>query len=430
MTPIKHKLTYFLQRGANLRLRIRWASSYSLDVSVGHNVDLSKWNGSRCRNNTTHGLNKVPASIINRDLEKLEERIEDAFLYFEKLDKVPERQELKDRINGVVKNASVDVFAAYDEFIREGVEVSQWTPSSMRKVRTMKSVLHKFNSEIRFADFDANTMKSLAAFMTRNAAMEKSEREESSGKVVVKYKGRYQNGTVNKNMNIFRWFLRWAYNKGYIENVKFLAHKTLLKTSKKPVIFLTWDELMSVYNIDLKIRPEIESTRDMFCFCCFTSLRHSDMAKLKWSNVSNDAITVTTVKTTDKITIDLNDYSKEILAKYHREDVQPDALVFPSKSQQKMNDGLKVIGKLCGINTPIDIVEMYGSERKDITLPKWQLLSTHAGRRTFICNALSLGISPNVVMKWTGHSSYNAMKPYIDIADDIRKTAMQAFNKK
>lgn len=49
-------------------------------------------------------------------------------------------------------------------------------------------------------------------------------------------------------------------------------------------------------------------------------------------------------------------------------------------------------------------------------------------RRTFICNALSLGIPANVVMKWTGHSDYKAMKPYIDIADDIKANAMSKFN--
>ena len=43
--------------------------------------------------------------------------------------------------------------------------------------------------------------------------------------------------------------------------------------------------------------------------------------------------------------------------------------------------------------------------------PKWELVGTHSGRRTFIVNALSLGITPNVVMKWTGHSDYKAMKP-------------------
>ena len=46
------------------------------------------------------------------------------------------------------------------------------------------------------------------------------------------------------------------------------------------------------------------------------------------------------------------------------------------------------------------------------------------GRRTFIVNALSRGIAPNVVMKWTGHSDYKAMKPYIDIVDSIRAKEM------
>lgn len=60
--------------------------------------------------------------------------------------------------------------------------------------------------------------------------------------------------------------------------------------------------------------------------------------------------------------------------------------------------------------------------------PKYALLGTHAGRRTFICNALALGIPPQVVMKWTGHSDYKAMKPYIDIADDIKANAMSKLN--
>ena len=47
---------------------------------------------------------------------------------------------------------------------------------------------------------------------------------------------------------------------------------------------------------------------------------------------------------------------------------------------------------------------------------------------TFICNALSLGIPAQVVMKWTGHSDYKAMKPYIDIADEIKASAMDKFN--
>lgn len=81
-------------------------------------------------------------------------------------------------------------------------------------------------------------------------------------------------------------------------------------------------------------------------------------------------------------------------------------------SNQKMNTYIKELGKLAGINTPIRITQYRGNERIDNVYPKYELLCTHTGRKTFICKALSLGIAPNVVMKWTGHSDYNAMKPY------------------
>ena len=50
----------------------------------------------------------------------------------------------------------------------------------------------------------------------------------------------------------------------------------------------------------------------------------------------------------------------------------------------------------------------------------------------FLCGrgfgALSLGITPNIVMKWTGHSDYKAMKPYIDIVDPIKASSMAKFD--
>lgn len=39
--------------------------------------------------------------------------------------------------------------------------------------------------------------------------------------------------------------------------------------------------------------------------------------------------------------------------------------------------------------------------------------------------ALSSGIPPQVVMKWTGHSDYQAMKPYIAIAEKTKAEARE-----
>ena len=42
-----------------------------------------------------------------------------------------------------------------------------------------------------------------------------------------------------------------------------------------------------------------------------------------------------------------------------------------------------------------------------------------------ICVALSSGIAPQVVMKFTGHADYKFMKPYIDIAEKTKTDAME-----
>lgn len=94
----------------------------------------------------------------------------------------------------------------------------------------------------------------------------------------------------------------------------------------------------------------------------------------------------------------------------------------------KMNDYLKELAELAGIDEPVRQTYYRDNERIDEGTPKYALLGTNAGRRTFICNALALGIPPQIVIKWTGHSDYKAMKPYIDIAYDIKANAMSKFN--
>ena len=79
------------------------------------------------------------------------------------------------------------------------------------------------------------------------------------------------------------------------------------------------------------------------------------------------------------------------------------------------------------IDEPIRETYYKGNQKFDEVSPKYALMSSHAGRRTFICNALALGIPPQVVMKWTGHCDYKAMKPYIDIAEKVKAEQMAIF---
>ena len=59
---------------------------------------------------------------------------------------------------------------------------------------------------------------------------------------------------------------------------------------------------------------------------------------------------------------------------------------------------------------------------------KWELITTHCARRTFVVNSLRLGIPAEVIMKWTGHSDFKAMKPYIEIVDELKKENMSRYD--
>ena len=145
------------------------------------------------------------------------------------------------------------------------------------------------------------------------------------------------------------------------------------------------------------------------------------------SDIKGDHIEVTTVKTADSISIELNKVTKDILEKY-KDTPFKDNKALPNYTNQAMNRDIKELCKLAGINEEIRVTTYKGNVRTDKILPKWELVGTPTGRRTFIVNALSLGITPNIVMKWTGHSDYKAMKPYIDIVDSIKASSMTKFD--
>ncbi|EFB30362.1 site-specific recombinase, phage integrase family [Segatella oris F0302] len=237
-----------------------------------------------------------------------------------------------------------------------------------------------------------------------------------------------RNSTIGKQLSFLKWFLRWAFKKGVHQNNAYDSYKPKLKSTQKKIIFLTWEELNKFREFEIPAAKQaLDRVRDVFLFQCFTGLRYSDVCNLRRSDIKGDHIEVTTVKTYDSLIIELNKHSKAILDKY-KDVAFEDDKVLPVITNQKMNDYLKELAELAGIDEPVRQTYYRGNERIDEVTPKYALLGTHAGRRTFICNALALGIPPQVVMKWTGRSDYKAMKPYIDIADDIKANAMNKFN--
>lgn len=89
----------------------------------------------------------------------------------------------------------------------------------------------------------------------------------------------------------------------------------------------------------------------------------------------------------------LNDHRRVIFEKYKDVHFRNDKAL-PVISNQKMNDYLKELGE---IDESIRETYYKRNEGVDEVTPKYALLGIHPGRRTFICNSLSMGIPPHVV---------------------------------
>jgi len=301
-------------------------------------------------------------------------------------------------------------FGLFQNFIDEQKRVQNWHPMTEGKFASIKKQLKAFNPDLQFEDVNKEMLAKYCAFLTKDYKL--------------------INSTVKKHIAHLKQFFRWAVEQQIITTSPILQWKPKLDSVPKPIIYLDWEELMKLYNhkIDPNL-PGLERVRDCFVFQCFTGLRYSDLYNLRKSDIRGNSIFITTIKTSDSLEIQLNDYSKAILDKYSDE-VFFDDKALPVISNQKMNDALKTICEIVEFNTPIRMTIYKGTERKEVTKFKYDLIGTHCGRRTFISNAIMLGIAPDIVMKWTGHSDYKAMKPYIEIADKAKGDAMKLFNKK
>ena len=402
-----------------IRMRVNFASK-RIEFTTGYRIDAAKWDADkqRVKNGCSNKL-KQSASEINASLLEYYTEIQSIFKRFEVEDVMPTPEQIKEAFNALHKPVSeepkpkkealpCDFFQVFDDFVEDCGRQNNWTDSTFEKFAAVKNHLTNFREGLTFEFFDERGLNDYVGYLRDVKEM--------------------RNTTIGKQLSFLKWFLRWAFKKGVHQNNAYDSYKPKLKSTQKKIIFLTWDELNRLREFKIPSNKQaLERVRDVFLFQCFTGLRYSDVFNLRRSDIKGDHIEVTTVKTSDSLIIELNNHSKAILDKYKDVAFENDK-VLPVITNQKMNDYLKELAEMAGIDEPVRQTYYKGNERIDDVTPKYALLGTHAGRRTFICNALALGIPPQVVMKWTGHSDYKAMKPYIDIADDIKANAMSKFN--
>lgn len=438
---IAFKLRAYYEQSTARQIQLHVSfNSQRLILATGCTLDYPEaWDGgSQSVLLSYKGKRGATSLSINTELRKQKEQMELACQYFAVNDIVPspaqlsekyyERLGIKKSKKEVVKTVrakSGKFFDVYQAFIDECGEKNAWTEATYEKMAALKVDLLAFRKDVSFEDLDEAGLTDFVCYLRDRKILhtprkKKEDREENDKESTIGLK----NSSIKKKLDFLRWFLNWATERGYNKNLAYKTFRPTLKATQKKVIYLTKEELERLKAFEIPAdQSNLEAVRDVFLFCCFSGLRHSDARNLKRLDVKDDHIEITTVKTADSLSIELNSVTRAILEKY--KDVPfPENRALPVLTTQAMNREIKTLCKLVGINEQIRITTYRGNQRKDEIKEKWGLVGTHTGRRTFIVTCLSLGIPPNIVMKWTGHSDYKSMKPYIDIVDSIKASEM------
>lgn len=226
--------------------------------------------------------------------------------------------------------------------------------------------------------------------------------------------------TVSDMLTRFRAFILWAIDNGYTVNNPF-RHFTIGEIVYGTPIYISNEERNQLLETDLSDDKELETQRDIFVFQCLVGCRVSDLYKMTYRSIINDAVEYIPRKTKEDrpitVRVPLNDTARRLIAKY--QDYDRDSL-FPFNTEQDYNRKIKEAFRCAGLDRIVTVLDQ--QTRQEVQRPLYEVASSHMARRTFIGNIYKKVKDPNLVGALSGHKEGSkAFARYRTIDDDMKK---------
>jgi integrase len=348
------------------------------ETSVKRKWDVERWDPQ-----TERALgNKEDARVLNFFLDTLETRINQFktdLLY-------SERTITSQKIMDFVHGKTVSKAMVMEEFRQHNKEMLALVPAEYA-MATYKRYL--------------TAMSHVQDFLRFKYAIEDIEFRELNHQFVTDYEFYLKtvrncvNNSALKYIACLQKIINRALDKSFIGTDPFkMFKKKRTKTQKKP---LTSRELSIIEN-HVFITQRLSIIRDIFIFQCYTGLAYIDAYQLRKTDVKigpdgNLWIMTQRQKTGSATNVPLLPKALEIIDKYKEHPLCVSRTsVLPVASNQKMNEYLKEIAALCGLDIE---------------------LNTHKARRTFGSTVtLNNDVPIHVVKEMLGHQSIRQTEDY------------------
>lgn len=377
----------------------------TLKFNTGKKIEPKFWNADNPNN---HFRKFTGSPEMNKWLTDLRADVNTAFL----AKKEWTSEDLKEAANNIIhqsipKDSKRAFNDAMSEFIKSREANKELAKNTIKKYKTLQIHLGSFssktNTSLRFEIINKKLFEDFSAYL-RNEL-------------------KHTTNTANKYLKTLKTFVHWAIEHEYVKADE-VSTKYKLKDDDTEVVFLTHDELMRVYYLELPVGSPLDNVRDVFCFGCFTGQRFSDIANLKREDIINNSWILHQIKVKDtlKNEVPLSDKAIAILTK-HKNSIKP----LPVISNQKTNEHLKELCKKAEIIDIVKTVRYRGNEAIISREPKYKLIGTHTARRTFVTLSLDKGMRPDIVMSITGHTDFKTMKKYTAITGSMKENALKVI---
>lgn len=378
---------------------VYYCEAFRLKISTGEKILPSKWN-----NNTQRAKKSFEGySDFNQFLDRLEAEAKRIPREILSCGRILTSDELKESLQLSLgkqrKVTEISVYEAFNQFFES--KKGKLSENYLKSMMTLKNHLKTFENRRRYkVTFERLNLAFYELFT--------SYLMNDCGQT---------NNTVGTNISRLKYFLKWSSKMGYNKFTDYKESEFKAIESDTEMTYLTEEELYRLYELPLTPNSRLYNIRESFCFGCFTGLRFSDIAKIREDDIKDDELFLTIQKTRENINIPLNDYAKNILER--------NSFRLPVISNQKSNDYLKELCKKAEIIERVKITRFKGAERIEAVEPKYNLITTHTARRTFVTVSLEKGMRPEMVMAITGHKSYKNFKKYIKLTDKVKKIELK-----
>lgn len=232
-------------------------------------------------------------------------------------------------------------------------------------------------------------------------------------------KPRGQNSVADMMLR-FRSFIIWANDNEYTTNNPF-KHFVIGEIVYGTPIYISNDERNKLLETDLSNNKELETQRDIFVFQCLIGCRVSDLYKMTYKSIIDNAIEYIPRKTKEEraitVRVPLNSTAKQLIAKY--KDYERETL-FPYNTEQDYNRKIKEAFQRAGLDRMVTVLDQ--QTREEIQRPLYEVASSHMARRSFIGNIYKKVKDPNLVGALSGHKEGSkAFARYRTIDDEMKK---------